>query len=152
MALVPAALLAAQALAAPGVADSFTFEILTGPSSAGWSVDANGAGTFFDRDLQTGTADPALQQPFSGPAENYAYALKQTAKYRALARPGDGCPVARSDVFGFRLSWVEAGARFTATFTDSCGGIPVGLDQDLRPVGERIDALLQDPDLRDEAD
>jgi len=145
MTIISALLLAAQALALPQDQDIIAVEVITGSDSSGWTIATDGHSSFFDYNRETGAADPAMQQRFVGEAADFAFARSQLARYRPLAQDGDGCPIARTDVFGFRLTWVEHGARHTATFTDSCGGIPSDLNAALRPIGQRVDRYLAMP-------
>ena len=125
--------------------DTITFEMIVGNSLSGWELASDGRGSFFDKDRVTGKPDPTKAQSFAGPADNFAFASSQLAAYRALASAGAGCAPARDEIFGFRLRWVEKGKPFTATFTDSCGGIPDNFDLVIAPVGKRLDVLLPPP-------
>lgn len=136
--MLPILLLLAQA-GAPAP-DSITVEIVTGGTdSTGWTLRADGSGQSFRKAPGRGTSD------FVAGKGTYAFVAKKLAEYRRLAREGAGCPIAAGDALAYRFTWVEHGARRTATFSDSCGGTPQDIFAKLRPIGERIDRLIARP-------
>lgn len=135
---MPLLLLLAQA-ATPG-ADSITMELVTnGAASSGWMLRSNDSGQSFHKAPGLDATD------FVAGKGTYAFVAKRLAAYRKLARDGAGCPVAASDAFAYRFTWVERGVRHTTTFSPSCGGTPQDIFVTLRPIGERIDRLTARP-------
>ena len=135
--ILAALVLAAEAAAPDGTPpDEVAFEILVGTGSVGgFRIDANERIEQFDRNPHSLPTEPEVS---TGSAGTYALAHRQFARYRSLA--GAPCAPLVSDVLAFRLSWREAGSIHTATFADSCGGIPTDLVEAMRPIGVVIES------------
>lgn len=122
--------------------DSITWEMMVGRDSerAGWIFRDDETGAFVQSVFHG--REVAEEQGFTANAGTFLDVRARLAEYRALASAGEGCPVADSDVLAFRLTWRERGLRHTATFSDSCGGVPSGFLETMRPINQRFDRLL----------
>ncbi|MCT2558831.1 hypothetical protein N0B51_07540 [Tsuneonella sp. YG55] len=138
-----AILLATEAAAAAvPPPDEVMFEILVGLGPAsGFRIDATERVELFDNDPHRGATAPEVSQAEAG---TFAKAREQLARFRGLA--GEPCVPGSTDVLSFRLSWREQGTIHSATFADSCKGIPVGLLDALRPIGQMIEGRTADSD------
>lgn len=140
------------------LADRITFElVISGVRSSGWEIRGDESGDMFDLRLVDGQlpegpeAPPAEEgrhsrrDPFTASAGTFSFSRQQLEKYRQHALPGTGCAIRKLDVIAFRLTWIEQGARATATYADSCGGVPTDLIETIAPIGQRIDRALPPP-------
>lgn len=127
--------------------DSFTMEIVVvgGLRSAGWTLRSDETGLAFDQN------QPPMREAFAADAGAFADVRARMADYRAMATEGTGCVISSRDVLGFRLTWLEQGRSFTASFSDSCGGIPTDFFDRMRPIGERLNRFMQFPQAGDSA-
>lgn len=142
--MVASTLILAAGAATPD--DSIRFELVTrATQSTGWEIAVDEMGKTFDRDLRTGAADPSKGAAFTAARGTFDFVRNRLARYRKLARDGAGCPIGTGDVISYRLTWTEHGLIHTATFADSCGGVPSDLFNVLAPVGQRIDRALPPP-------
>jgi ribosomal protein S28E/S33 len=124
------------------VPDSIAWEMMVGRDRerAGWIFRNDETGAFV-RSVVHGR-EVAEELGFTASTGTFVDVQARLAEYRALARAGEGCPVGESDFLAFRLVWRERGLRHTATFSDSCGGVPVGFLETMRPINQRFDRLL----------
>lgn len=116
--------------------DELAFEILVGSGSAvGFRVDATERVEQFDNNPHRAQTEAEVSRGKDG---TFAKARDQFARYRALA--DEPCTPTTTDVIAFRLTWRESGTSHTATFADSCKGIPDDLVATMRPVVEMIES------------
>lgn len=126
----------------PVAQDSIAWEMMVGRDRerAGWIFRDDETGAFVQAVFHG--REVGEEQGFVASAGTFIDVRTRLAEYRALATAGEGCPVAESDVLAFRLIWLERGLRHTATFSDSCGGVPTGFLETMRPINQRFDRLL----------
>lgn len=114
--------------------DEVRFEMIVhGGKPSGFRIDATDQVELFDGHPLRRPGPPEVRQ-IRG---SFARAAAQLAPYRA--RTGDSCAPTQADILFFRLTWLERGVLYTATFADSCGGIPTDLIDSVRPIA----ALLE---------
>jgi hypothetical protein len=120
--------------------DQIHWEMFVGGNAgAEWTIDATGNGEWIMNDVRLPGGREVM--PLTAKPADYVWIAQKLSIYRPLAKGGAPCPIKTTDVFGFRVTWREAGKPVVATFTDSCGGIPTGFMEHMQPVSARIEAL-----------
>ena len=132
---------AAAQTAAAAVPSAIGFDMLiAGEEQVSWTLNADGTGEAILRNVPDGEGERTEQRfLLAAPAGEYAWAVAQIARYRALAQAAPGCAITAEGVMAFRLTWREGEQSHVASFSDNCGGVPTDFFDTMRPLGERME-------------